>query len=80
MGQLSTDLHVVRQFISKWAPGFISVVNECWNILARVLIASCYVVSHLSTYFTCWMSFYRQLASVKTQKIISDVKINIGAL
>ena len=37
MGQLSTDLHVVRQFIGKWAPGYISVVNEYWNILAGVL-------------------------------------------
>ena len=33
--------------------------NRHWRILTGVVVASLYVMGHLSTDFSCWMSIYR---------------------
>ena len=48
VGQLSTDLHVVSQFIGKLASGnHFYGQDEYWDILARVFIARCESSFHI---------------------------------
>jgi len=75
VGQLSTDLHVVCQFIGKWASGIhFYGQDEYWDILARVFIARCASSFHIFNMLDVI------LQASGNEEVISHVKIIFGAL
>ena len=76
MGQISTDLHVVSQFIGKWASGIhFYGQDEYWDILAaRVFIARCASSFHIFNMLDV------SIQGTGHEEVFSHVKIIFGAL